>query len=305
MTAAKRKGRRITSRDDRVVDAVVLLISLIAVVVVLYPLIFVLSASVSDPTQVVAGKVTFLPKGFTLEGYQRILEYQPIWRGYLNTICYTLLKTAVSLLATLCAAYSLSRKDMRGRGFFTFYFMMTMFLSAGLIPTYLMMQTYGMLNTIWPLILLGCVSMHNLVVVRTYYTSSIPYELSEAAFIDGCSDIKLFVRIILPLSKPVIAVIALYAAVAEWNAYFTPMIYLTDSKLYPLQVHLRNILIMGQMQDFLGADPEELADMVRLQQLRESMKYGLIVLSSLPLLIVYPFLQRFFVKGVMMGSIKG
>ncbi len=305
MSAISARKKRITSRDDRIIDGVVWAISLAAVVIVLYPLIFVLSASVSDPTQVVTGKVTFLPKGFTLEGYQRILEYDPIWRGYANTIFYTILKTVVSLFATLTAAYALSRRDLRGRNFFTVYFMLTMFFSAGLIPTYLTVQSYHLLNTVWPIVFLGAVSMHNLVVVRTYYTSSIPYELSEAAFIDGCSNLKLFLQIIFPLSKPVIAVIALYAAVAEWNAYFTPMIYLTDSKMYPLQVHLRNILIMGQMQDFLGADPEELADMVRLQQLRESMKYGLIVLSSLPLLVVYPFLQRFFVKGVMIGSIKG
>lgn len=301
----KKKTAHIASRDDLLVDGAALFISLLAMIIVLYPLIFVISASVSEPMEVVRGNVRLFPKGFTLEGYQRILEYQPIWRGYRNSIFYTLSKVVISLFATLSAAYALSRKNLRGRGFITFYFMLTMFISAGLIPTYLQVQRYGMLNTVWPIILMGTVSMHNLVVVRTYYTSSIPYELSEAAFIDGCSDIKLFLKIILPLAKPVIAVIALNIAVAEWNAYFTPMIYLNDSKLYPLQVHLRNILIMGQTQDFMGSDPEELADMVRLQQLRESMKYGLIIVSTIPLLVVYPFLQRFFAKGVMMGSIKG
>lgn len=297
--------KKIQSRDDRLIDGIALTISILAIVVVLYPLIFVISASLSDPVEVIAGNVVFLPKGFSLEGYKRILEYQPVWRGYHNTIFYALSGTLVTLIATLPAAYALSRKDLRGRGFFTAFFAVTMFFSAGLVPTYLTVQSYNMLNTPWPLLFLGAVSMHNLVVVRTYYTSSIPYELTEAAFIDGCSNIKLFIRIILPLAKPVIAVIALYAAVAQWNAYFTPMIYLTDSKMYPLQVHLRNILVMGETTDFMGSDPEELADMVRLQQLRESMKYGLIVVSTVPMLIVYPFLQRFFVKGVMMGSIKG
>lgn len=305
MNTATAVQNRIKSHDDRVIDAVVMVISCLAAVVVLYPILFVLSASFSDPVRVIAGEVTFLPKGFTLEGYKRILQYQPVWRGYLNTILYTVGGTAVTLTATLPAAYALSRHDLRGRGLFTAYFAFTMFFSAGLVPTYLTVMSYGLHNTPWPLLLLGAVTMHNLVVVRTYYASSIPYELSEAAFIDGCSDASLFFRIILPLAMPVVAVIALYAAVAQWNAYFTPMIYLTDSKLYPLQVHLRNILIMGETTDFMGSDPEELADMVRLQQLRESMKYGLIVVSTLPMLCVYPFLQRFFVKGVMMGSIKG
>jgi putative aldouronate transport system permease protein len=305
IAALPRKTRKIHSFDDRFVDSVVMILSLISVVIVLYPIIFVVSASISEPQLVLAGKVTLFPKQMTVEGYTRIFQYKPLWRGYFNTILYTAASTVITLITTLPAAYALSRRDLRGRGFFTFYFAFTMFFSAGLIPTYLAVQSYGMINTVWPLLFLGAVSMHNLIVVRTYYTSSIPYELTEAAFIDGCSNLKLFSSIIIPLAKPVIAVIALYAAVAQWNAYFTPMIYLTNAKMYPLQVHLRNILILGETTDFLGSDPEELADMVRLQRLRESMKYGLIVVSTLPMLCVYPFLQRFFVKGVMMGSIKG
>lgn len=305
MKAAVYKRKRIRSRDDQAVDSVVMVISIIAVIIVLYPLIFVLSASLSDPMEVVAGNVRLLPKGFTTEGYSRILQYKPVWAGYLNTIIYAIGGTIITLLATLPAAYALSRKDLRGRGFFTGFFALTMFFSAGLVPTYLTVMSYNLINTPWPLLLLTAVSMHNLVVVRTFYSSSIPYELTEAAFIDGCSNIRLFTQIVLPLATPVIAVIALYAAVGQWNAYFTPMIYLTDAKMYPLQVHLRNILIMGETTDFMGSDPEELADMVRLQRLRESMKYGLIVVSTLPMLCVYPFLQRYFVKGVMMGSIKG
>ena len=297
--------KRLASRDDWIVDSVVLLLTLATLAVVTYPLIFVLSSSVSDPVRVVRGEVRLLPVGFTLEGYGRILQYAPIWRGYLNTILYTTGSVVVTLITTIPAAYVLSRRELRGRGILTAYFAFTMFFSAGLVPTYLAVQSYGMLNTCWPLILEGAVTMTNLIVVRTYFTTSVPKDLSEAAFIDGCSNIKLFLRIMLPLAKPVIAVIALYAAVAQWNSYFNPLIYLSDSAKYPLQVHLRNILVMGETTDFMGADPEELADMVRLRQLRESMKYGLIVVSALPMLCVYPFLQRFFLKGIMMGSIKG
>lgn len=297
--------KRLASRDDWIVDSVVLLLTLAALAVVTYPLIFVLSSSVSDPVRVVRGEVRLLPVGFTLEGYGRILQYAPVWRGYLNTILYTIGSVVVTLITTIPAAYVLSRRGLRGRGILTAYFAFTMFFNAGLVPTYLAVQSYGMLNTCWPLILEGAVTMTNLIVVRTYFTTSVPKDLSEAAFIDGCSNIKLFLQIMLPLAKPVIAVIALYAAVAQWNSYFNPLIYLSDSAKYPLQVHLRNILIMGETTDFMGADPEELADMVRLRQLRESMKYGLIVVSALPMLCVYPFLQRFFMKGIMMGSIKG
>lgn len=305
MIKANRNRRYLESKDDFIVDLMVNILAAVALIVVLYPLLFVVSASVSEPMEVVAGHVKLFPIGFTLEGYRRILEYGTIWKGYLNTIIYTVSGVVVSLAATIPAAYALSRRNLHGRGFFTAYFAFTMFFDAGLIPTYLSIQSYGMLNTIWPLILLGAVTMNNLIVVRTYFNTSIPYDLTEAAFIDGCSDLKLFFQIMLPLAKPVIAVIALYAAVAQWNSYFNPLIYLSDANKYPLQVHLRNILVMGETTDIMGSDPEELADMVRLRQLRESMKYGLIVISALPMLCVYPFLQRFFMKGIMLGSIKG
>lgn len=296
---------RLASKDDLAVDTAVLLLTIVTLIIVVYPLIFVLSASVSEPLSVVRGEVRLLPVGFTLEGYGRILEYKPVWRGYANTIVYTVCGTIVSLVATIPGAYVLSRREIRGHGFFTTYFAITMFFNAGLVPTYLAVQSYGMLDTMWPLILGSAVSMSHLIVVRTYFNTSIPKDLSEAAFIDGCSDFRLFFEIMLPLAKPVIAVIALYAAVAQWNSYFKPLIYLSDPTKYPLQVHLRNILIMGETTDFMGSDADELADMVRLRQLRESMKYGLIVVSALPMLCVYPFLQRFFMKGIMMGSVKG
>ena len=305
MTEGIKRRRRVASRDDLVVDTATLAITIIALIVVLYPLIFVLSASISDPVEVIQGHVRLWPVGFTLEGYERILNYAPVWRGYLNTIFYTLGHVVVTLCATIPAAYALSHKEMRGHSVLTAFFAFTMFFNAGLVPTYLAVQSYGMLNTFWPLILMGSVSMSNLIVVRTYFTTSIPKDLPEAAYIDGCSNFRLFFAIMLPLAKPVVAVIALYAAVAQWNSYFNALIYLSDPFKYPLQVHLRNILIMGDTIDIMGSDPEELANIVRLQQMRESMKYGLIVVSAVPLLCVYPFLQRFFMKGIMMGSIKG
>lgn len=305
MTVFGIKRSRLASRDDVFVDTVTLFITIIALVIVLYPLIFVLSASVSEPSEVVSGRVRLLPVGFTLEGYERILNYKLVWKGYLNTIFYTLGHVVVTLVATIPAAYTLSRKEIHGHGLFTAFFAFTMFFGAGLIPTYLAVQSYDMLNTFWPLILMGSVSMSNLIVVRTYFNTSIPKDLPEAAFIDGCSNFRLFFEIMVPLSKPVIAVIALYAAVGQWNSYFNALIYLSDPARYPLQVHLRNILVMGDTVDIMGSDPDELANIVRLQQIRESMKYGLIVVSAVPLLCAYPFLQRFFMKGIMMGSIKG
>ena len=300
----KRNGR-LASKNDRIVDFLANFLSLLAVIIVLYPLLFVVSASVSEPKEVVQGHVVLWPVGFTWEGYSRILTYKPIWRGYLNTLLYSFGGVAVSLAATVPAAYTLSRKEIHGHGFLTAYFAVTMFFGAGLIPTYRAVQSYGMLNTAWPLLLLGAVSMSNIIVVRTYFSTSIPAGLSEAAVIDGCSNYRLFFEIIVPLSKPVIAVIALYAAVGQWSSYFTPMIYLSDSSKFPLQVHLRNILIMGESMDIMGSDAEELANVIRLQQLRESMKYGLIIVSALPMLCLYPFLQKYFLKGIMMGSIKG
>lgn len=223
---------RLASKDDLTVDTAVLLLTIVTLIIVVCPLIFVLSASVSEPLSVVRGEVKLLPVGFTLEGYGRILEYKPVWRGYANTIVYTVCGTIVSLVATIPGAYVLSRREIRGHGFFTTYFAITMFFNAGLVPTYLAVQSYGMLDTMWPLILDGAVSMSHLIVVRTYFNTSIPKDLSEAAFIDRCSDFRLFFEIMLPLAKPVIAVIALYAAVAQWNSYFKPLIYLSDPTKY-------------------------------------------------------------------------
>ncbi len=301
----KTKRNLIRSRDDRIVDALVWVISLLVLLTVLYPLIYILSSSFSEPNEVALGHVTLLPKGFTLEGYQKILDYSDIWIGYRNTLFYTVVGTLMNLACTLPAAYALSRRDMFGNGFFTALFAVTMFFSGGLIPTYLVYKQLGIVNTVWVMLLPGLVTMWNTVVCRTYFSTSIPWELQEASKIDGCGDIRLFASIILPLSAPIIAVMAMFYAVTHWNAYFNAMIYLSDKALYPLQLFLRSILLLDTMNELIGADAESQREILRMAQLKESMKYGIIVVSALPMLVMYPFFQKYFVKGVMVGAIKG
>lgn len=298
-------NRRVRSREDLVMDAVVCSIGVVILLLVAYPLVYLVSASVSDPMQVIKGQVVLLPKGWTLEGYAKIFEYKPIWTGYRNTLFYTVAGTTLNVTLTLAAAYALSRSDLAGRNAFTLLFTFTMFFGGGLIPTYLVVKQLHLINTVWAMLLPNALSIWNIIIARTYFQASIPGELKEAAFIDGCSNTRLFVRIVLPLSQPLIAVLILYYAVGHWNAYFNALIYLSDMKLFPLQLFLRNILIMDQMMDMVGADAEAMEQIMRRIQLKESMKFGIIIISSLPILALYPFLQKYFVKGVMIGAIKG
>lgn len=297
--------RKIRSWDDRIIDGIALAVSLLVLLVVLYPLLYVLSASFSDPNAITLGKVVLFPVSPTLEGYQRIFEYSKIWLGYRNSLFYTFFGTIINLLVTIPCAYALARPKLVGKGIFTVLFSITMFFSGGLIPSYLVVRSLGILNTPWALLLPGACSMWNVVIARTYFQSSIPYELQEAACIDGCSNTRTFFSIVLPLSKPILAVLALYYAVGHWNSYFNALIYLNNDQLYPLQIFLRNILILEDMTDMMGADSETIEMLMRRIELKEAMKFGIIVLSSLPMLILYPFLQKYFVKGVMIGAIKG
>lgn len=301
----RRKRSALRSKDDFLMDTLAITVSALVLLVVLYPLVYIVSCSFSEPAEVALGNVILFPKGFTLEGYSYILDYDDIWLGYRNTIFYTIFGTIMNLIVTLPAAYALSRKDMPGNAIFTWVFASTMFFSGGLIPTYLVYKNLKMINTIWCMLIPGLISMWNTVVCRTYFSNSIPYELQEASKIDGCGDIRLFLTIILPLSGPIIAVMTMYYAVGHWNAYFRAMIYLSKHDLYPLQLFLRNILLLDTTQDLIGADAETQREVLRLAQLKESMKFGIIVVSALPMLIMYPFFQRFFVKGVMVGAIKG
>lgn len=295
------------TRADKIFLVFVYFFLAIALLIVLYPLIYIVSASISNPHLVNSGEMWLLPKGVTFEGYRTLLGNSSIWRGYLNTIYYTVLGTSINLLVTLPCAYALSRDDFYGRRAFTNFMLVTMFLSGGLIPSYLLIRSLGMLNTVWALVIPGAVSVYNVVVTRTFFQTTIPREMEEAAIVDGCSDFRLFMQIVLPLSTPIIAVMALFYGVGHWNSFFSALIYLSDKSMYPLQMILREILILQDMSSNTVSNvTSEIASMLySKQQLAEVIKYGVMIVSSLPVIIVYPFLQKYFVKGMMVGSIKG
>jgi len=280
-------------------DIMVYIISGLLVLIVAYPLILVLSNSVSDPSYVARGEVVFLPKGLNFDGYIHIFKDKDILTGYANTIFYTVLGTLINLLVTVPCGYVLSRQNLPGKKIFMTFFMITMYFSGGLIPTFLVIKNLGLYNTRWVLLLLGAFSMYNCIICRSFF-AALPKELEEAACIDGCSDIGIFTRIVLPLSKALLGVMVLYFALAHWNSYFSAMIYLQDSSKWPLQMFLRSILIEAQAQIQQGEEIEGAA--IELEAL---IRYGVIVVSSLPLLIIYPFLQKYFDKGVLIGSVKG
>ncbi len=296
-------------REDRIFGIVNSTLLILFLIITLYPLIFVLSASVSDPTAVSTGKMVLWPVDFTLRGYQYILQYSEIWIGYANTIFYTFVGTVINLVVTLSCAYGLSRKDVPGNNIVMTLFLVTMYIGGGLIPTYMNLRMLGLINTRWVLLLPGAVSTYNLIVSRTFFASTIPWELHEAAFLDGCSDFKLFTKVVLPLSAPIVVVMALYYGVGHWNSYFSAMIYIKDRTLYPLQVFLREILSLSTFASSAiesgSLSAEEMAAMMQEAETANLVKYGVIVVSTLPMLILYPFLQKFFAKGVMIGAVKG
>ncbi|MDQ1913577.1 carbohydrate ABC transporter permease [Paenibacillus sp. GD4] len=290
------------SRGDRVFDAVNTLLLILITVIVMYPLLFVLSASVSEPSVVARGQLWLLPKGINFVGYERVFQNKEILSGYMNTIVYTLVGTAINLVLTICAAYPLSRADFRGRHVITAFIVFTMFFSGGLIPTYLLVKKLGMLNTLWAMVIPNAIAVYNVIIMRTFFQSSIPFEIQEAASIDGCSNFRILLRVVLPLSMPIIAVMVLFYAVGHWNAFFQALIYLSDRGKYPLQLILREILIQGQMAAMIDMADDSLAK--KLMEV-EVIKYAVVVIANLPVLLLYPFLQKYFVKGVMIGALKG
>lgn len=296
----KRQTSIRSTRGDRIFDAVDTILLTAVLLIIAYPLYFVVIASFSEPSLVSAGKVTWRPVGFTLAGYKRILGFSQIWLGYRNTIFYVILGTVISLVLTVTLAYPLSRKDFKLRTPLMMMVTFTMFFGGGMIPTYLCINKMHMLNTIWAVVLPGAIAASHVIIVRTFF-QSIPRELTEAAAIDGCTNFRAFINIVLPLSKAVTAVIALYVASGLWNTYFGPMIYLTDRKLYPLQLFLRQILLQNDMQ---GADISA-ASVQEEQYIAQLIRYGVIIVSTVPMMLLYPFIQKYFVKGVMIGSIKG
>lgn len=283
---------------------VVYLFTALAVIVTLYPIWFVIIASFSDPSQVALGHVLLWPKGLQTMSYQTVFRNASIWRAYANTIVYTVLGTFIQVSCTLVAAFVFSRRNLKGSGVCMMLILFTMYFSGGLIPTYFTIRDYGMVNTIWALIIPGAVSGYNLIIARTFMSSTIPQALDEAAMIDGCSHIRFFLKIVLPLSTSIIGVLSLYCAVSFWNSYMDALVYLRDRMKYPLQLILREILVNSQFSAEDLATMEDPSVMMSYQDLAESMKYALIIVSTLPMLILYPFLQKFFVKGVMIGAVK-
>lgn len=290
-------------KEDVIFTVVNTTLLTLIMLIILYPLYFIIIASFSDPLEVLAGNVILLPKKINVESYKMVFRDPQILTGYRNTILYTLLGTAVNIVLTVLAAYPLSRKDFSGKKFFTIMLAVTMFFSGGLIPTFLLMSnTLHLLDTIWAMILPSAISVWNVIIVRTYFQTSIPQELSEAAMVDGCSDFKLLVLVILPLSMPVLAVMILFYGVAHWNSFFDALIYLSNKELFPLQLILRSILVQNTMSEDMVAEVDSLANR---QVMAETIKYALIVVASAPIIAVYPFLQKYFVKGIMVGAIKG
>ena len=293
-------------REDVIFDTVIFIILTLILFVVAYPLYWVIISSFSDPTAVSAGKVLLRPIGFTLKGYAEVFKNSQVMRGFFNSIVITFVGVCVNLAVTLPTAYALSRDNFSGKKPITVFYMITMFFGGGMIPTYLVVKNMQLLNTIWALVLPGCLSVYNMIVARTFFKSNISEELYEAGEIDGCTQSRFFFQIALPLSKAIIAIMVLYYGVGHWNSYFSALLYISDQDKYPLQLVLRNILItnltaLSQTATTAAAR----AALQEQQQLIDVMKYSLIIISSVPVLIMYPLVQKHFVKGVMIGSVKG
>ncbi|MGG4032497.1 carbohydrate ABC transporter permease [Paenibacillus cisolokensis] len=269
-------------------------------ILIMYPLYFIVIASFTDPTAI--QQSWLWPKEINFEGYKRILQSETLWLGYKNSFVYLILGTSINVLLTLPAAYALSRKDMGGRNALMLFITFTMFFSGGLIPTYLTVKSLNMVDTIWAMVIPNAVGAWNLIIARTFFQQTIPDELLESAKIDGCSDIRFFLHIAIPISKALVAVMILFYGVGHWNAFLNALIYLRSDELYPLQLVLRNILIQNQISTDMIMDLSSLGDQVRAGEL---IKYGVIIMGALPMLVLYPFLQKYFVQGVLIGSIKG
>jgi len=290
------------SRGDKIFTVVNYVILSLFLVTILYPLIYILSASISDSQAVISGEVWLWPVRPTWDGYEAVFKHKLIWSGFRNSLFYTAFGTLINVVMTVLAAYPLSRKDFYGKNVFMFLFVFTMMFSGGLIPTYLVVKELGLLNTVWSMLLPGALGIWNMIITRTYFQTTIPDELLEASQLDGCTDFQFVWKIVLPLSGPIIAVITLFYAVGHWNSYFSALIYLKNQNLYPLQLVLRDILVQNEVDLNMLMDVQEQA---KREGLRELLKYSLIVVASVPLLIVYPFVQKYFVKGIMIGSLKG
>ena len=303
LPTAKKSFRSRQSKGDIAFEIIVVILLALLTLTIIYPLYFVVIASFSDAKAVVGGKVILLPVSVTLENYKECFKNGDLMLGYGNSFQLLIYGTAIYLFLTILCAYPLSRKDLGGRTGIRVYCAIPLFFGGGRIPTYLLVtKPLGLSNSWWAVILVGGVSTYNMIIMRTFFMSSIPFELQEAAEIDGCSPLRTLISIILPLSIPVICVIGLYYGVGIWNSYFTALIYLSDKNKWPLQLFLRQILVNADLSVVDGGDA---SDMARRAMRAETIKYAICVLASIPMLVIYPFIQRYFVKGVMIGSVKG
>ena len=293
-------------RSDVIYDTILFILLSLVFLVVAYPLYFVIISSVSDPIAVSNGEVTFYPIGFTLDGYREVFKTNTVVRGFLNSLLYTVCGVSVNLLVTLPTGYALSRKDFALKKFVTFFYMLTMFIGGGMMPTYIIVKQTGLLNSMWALIIPGAMGVYNMIVAKTFFSTNIPLELMEAAKLDGCGNTRFFFHIVLPLSGAITAILVLYYGQGHWNSYFSALLYINDREKWPLQLELRNILLLNtntMTKEFITEEMRK--EQARREALANMMKYSLIIISSIPMLIVYPFVQKHFVKGVMIGSVKG
>lgn len=298
-----KKQRKVKmGKEDRIFYTICYAILIFLTIIVLYPVVYIVSASFSSSGAVARGEVWLYPVNFSLEGYKAVLRYKDVWLGYRNTIFYVVAGTLINVTMTLICAYPLTRKDLWGKNFISLMMSFTMIFGGGMIPNYLLVKGLGMINTIWAMLIPGAVSIYNIIVTRTFIQSNMPDELLESTKIDGCDDFKFFFKMVLPLSKAIIAVLTLRFAVGHWNAYFNAFMYLYDKNLYPLQIFLRDVLVNSSFSADMTMSAE---DLEALQNLKLLLKYSIIVVSTAPLLVIYPFVQKYFVKGVMIGSVKG
>ena len=298
----KIKMNRTTS--DKIFDVVNIILVLLIILIIAYPIIFVLNASFSDPNRIYDTPLLLYPRGFNVTGYKEVFKNKDILTGFKNAVIYTGLGTIVNVVVTTLAAYPLSRPELKGKGFITMIFTFTMFFNGGLVPTYLVNQQLGIINTIWVMILPGAVGVYNMILMRTFFQQNIPMDLQESAYIDGANDLQLLIKVVLPLATPIMAVMTMFYGVGRWNSYFDAMIYLQERSKFPLQLILKEILVQNQFgqdmnQTIVGSAQAELA------ALKMTLKYSVVIISSVPVLLFYPIVAKYFEKGIMVGAIKG
>lgn len=299
-----RRNKIKSTNEDRITDLIIILLLGIITIAAGYPLYLVLICSISDPTYISTGKVFLLPKGFNVEAYKILLDTKEIWIGYRNSILYTVIGTLLQMIVTTAAAFALSRKSLPGRRFLNLLFIFTMYFSGGLIPTYLVVRQFGMVNTPFALIIPALLGPYNLVIARNYFENSIPEEIFESAAMDGAGMIKCFIKFAVPLAKPVLAVMVLNFALGHWNTYFNAMIYISDDKFQTLQVFIKRITTMASTGLDSASGAISSADIVEQIRRTQLLKYAIVIVSSVPMIILYPFIQRHFVSGIMLGSVK-